>query len=286
MKRKPEWLRIPIRSGGGINEVKTLLKTLHLHTVCEAANCPNRMECFSKRTATFMILGSVCTRDCRFCNVIHGEPQPVDPDEPRRLAEAAAQLELKHVVITSVTRDDLPDGGAAHFAASISAVRRKTPGMTIEVLIPDFQGDQDALMLVLRAKPDIVNHNLETIPRLYSAARPQADYAQSLELLRRVKEYSPGLFTKSGLMLGLGETPAEITQAMDELRGVKCDFLTIGQYLAPSRQHLPVAEYVHPDQFEYYRRAGYEKGFSFVASAPFVRSSYQAAEMLGSATAP
>jgi len=276
---KPEWLRVPIRSGGNLNSVKRLLKELHLNTVCEAANCPNRMECFSSRTATFMILGDICTRNCRFCDVPVGTAQEVQPDEPARLAEAVVELGLVHVVITSVTRDDLPDGGAGHFAATVQAIRTRKPQATIELLIPDLQGDRAALKTVLDSGPDILNHNLETIPRLYSQVRPQADYRQSLELLRAAKQLNPRVYTKSGLMVGLGEGVAEIETVMDDLRGVDCDFLTIGQYLPPSKSHFPVAEYIHPDTFKAYQRTGYQKGFAFVASAPFVRSSYKAAEM-------
>ena len=276
---KPEWLRVPIRSGGNLNSVKRLLKELHLNTVCEAANCPNRMECFSSRTATFMILGDICTRNCRFCDVPIGKAQAVQPDEPARLAEAVVELGLVHVVITSVTRDDLPDGGAGHFAATVQAIRTRKPQATIELLIPDLQGDRAALKTVLDSGPDILNHNLETIPRLYSQVRPQADYRQSLELLRAAKQLNPRVYTKSGLMVGLGEGVAEIETVMDDLRGVDCDFLTIGQYLPPSKSHFPVAEYIHPDTFKAYQRTGYQKGFAFVASAPFVRSSYKAAEM-------
>jgi len=276
---KPEWLRVPIRSGGNLNSVKRLLKELHLNTVCEAANCPNRMECFSSRTATFMILGNICTRNCRFCDVPVGKAQAVQPDEPARLAEAVVELGLVHVVITSVTRDDLPDGGAGHFAATVQAIRTRKPQATIELLIPDLQGDRAALKTVLDSGPDILNHNLETIPRLYSQVRPQADYRQSLELLRAAKQLNPRVYTKSGLMVGLGEGVAEIETVMDDLRGVDCDFLTIGQYLPPSKSHFPVAEYIHPDTFKAYQRTGYQKGFAFVASAPFVRSSYKAAEM-------
>lgn len=280
IKRKPEWLRTPIRGGKNLTAVKQVLKDLHLHTVCTAANCPNRMECFSNRTATFMILGDVCTRNCRFCNVNPGRPLEIEADEPERIARAVVSLGLKHVVITSVTRDDLPDGGAAHFAATVRAVRRTNPEITIELLIPDLQGDIDALKVVLDSQPDILNHNVETIPRLYPEVRPQADYRQSLEVLRRTKQIDHSRFTKSGLMVGLGETPEEIESVMNDLREVGCDFLTIGQYLAPSADHYPVVEYVHPDQFEEYRRIGYRKGFSFVASAPLVRSSYRAAEMM------
>ncbi len=281
MERKPEWLRIPVRSGKNFNAVKDLLKRLHLNTVCVAANCPNRMECFSNRTATFMILGDICTRNCRFCNVDPGNPRAVDPEEPDRLAEAVLQLGLEHVVITSVTRDDLPDGGASHFAGTVEAVRRTTPGVTIELLIPDLLGDVTALERVIASGPDILNHNVETIPRFYPHVRPQADYRRSLDVLKHTKELNPHMYTKSGLMVGLGEQTAEIEKTMDDLRGVGCDFLTIGQYLAPSPSHFPVAEYVHPDQFDAYRLTGYRKGFSFVASAPFVRSSYKAAEMIG-----
>jgi len=276
---KPEWLRVPIRSGGNLNSVKRLLKELHLNTVCEAANCPNRMECFSSRTATFMILGDICTRNCRFCDVPIGKAQAVQPDEPARLAEAVVELGLVHVVITSVTRDDLPDGGAGHFAATVQAIRTRKPQATIELLIPDLQGDRAALKTVLDSGPDILNHNLETIPRLYSQVRPQADYRQSLEVLRAAKQINPRVYSKSGLMVGLGEGVAEIETVMDDLRGVDCDFLTIGQYLPPSKSHFPVAEYIHPDTFKAYQRTGYQKGFAFVASAPFVRSSYKAAEM-------
>ncbi len=285
-RKKPEWLRVPIRSGGNVREVKELLRHLHLHTVCEEANCPNRMECFSSRTATFMILGDVCTRDCRFCNVTHGQPLRVDPDEPRRVAEAVQQLQLRHVVVTSVTRDDLEDGGARHFAAAVAAIREQDPSVKIEVLIPDFQGSRAALEIVVRAAPDIINHNIETIARLYPAVRPQADYRRSLQLLKRVKEYGSGIYTKSGLMVGLGEKAVEIEAAMDDLREAGCDFLTIGQYLAPSREHHPVIEYIHPDQFTAYRRTAYAKGFRFTAAAPFVRSSYRAAEMLDDVTSP
>jgi len=285
-RKKPEWLRVPIRSGGNLREVKELLRQLHLHTVCEEANCPNRMECFSSRTATFMILGDVCTRDCRFCNVTHGVPLQVEEDEPCRVAEAVLQLQLRHVVVTSVTRDDLEDGGAEHFAATVDAIRAQDPSVRIEVLIPDFQGSRTALETVVQSVPDIINHNIETIARLYPAVRPQADYRRSLQLLKRVKEYGNGIFTKSGLMVGLGESPAEIDEAMDDLREAGCDFLTIGQYLAPSRGHHPVIEYVHPDQFAAYRRTAYAKGFRFAASAPFVRSSYRAAEMLDDLTSP
>ncbi len=280
MRPKPEWLRVPIRSGGNLGSVKRMLKELHLNTVCEAANCPNRMECFSSRTATFMILGNICTRNCRFCDVPEGKPQAVQADEAERLAEAAARLGLVHVVITSVTRDDLPDGGAGHFAATVEALRKKTPAVTIELLIPDLQGDRASLKTVMDSGPDILNHNLETIPRLYQQVRPQADYRQSLDVLQNAKQFNPHVYTKSGLMVGLGETETEIHAVMDDLRSVDCDFLTIGQYLPPSKSHFPVVEYIHPNTFKSYQRTGYKKGFAFVAAAPFVRSSYKAEEMI------
>lgn len=278
---KPDWLRIPVRSGKDLNQVKRTLTRLHLNTVCVEANCPNRMECFSSRTATFMILGSVCTRNCRFCNVTPGGADPVDPDEPARLAEAAKELGLRHVVVTSVTRDDLPDGGAAHFAAVIDRLRESVPEATVEVLIPDFQGDLAALQTVMRARPDIINHNVETVPRLYDEVRPEADYAQSLELLKRVSDSEMGIAAKTGLMVGLGEEREEVLALFDDLIEAGCDFLTVGQYLAPSKAHYPVVEYVKPEVFEEYRKEALKKGFRFVASAPFVRSSYKAAEALG-----
>lgn len=300
-KRKPDWLRIPVRGGENLQNVKALLKRLHLNTVCVEANCPNRMECFSSKTATFMILGSVCTRDCRFCDVKPGVPSKVLQDEPERLAEAVKELGLEHVVITSVTRDDLPDGGAAHFAETIRAVKSLHGGDTgkerdceregdtgkvgpihIEVLIPDFKGDYNALSTVADSKPEIINHNIETVPRLYKDVRPQAVYKRSLELLGRVKKLDPSIYTKSGIMVGLGESREEVETVMDDLREVGCDFLTIGQYLPPSKEHYPLQEYIHPEQFARYRTAAYAKGFSFVASAPFVRSSYKAGEALNS----
>ncbi len=283
-RRKPEWLRIPVRSGGNLRELKELLRGLHLHTVCEEANCPNRMECFSNRTATFMILGKICTRDCRFCNVSQGRAEPVDPEESQRLAEAVRRLGLAHAVITSVTRDDLPDGGATHFARTVRAVKElcavELPHLRIELLIPDFLGDADALAEVIESGPDIINHNMETVPRLYETVRPQADYQRSLRLLRRVKDSDPSIYTKSGIMLGLGEREEEVEAVMDDLREAGCDFLTIGQYLSPSSLHHPVVEYIHPDRFTEYAQRARRKGFSFVASAPFVRSSYHAAEAL------
>lgn len=280
IKQKPDWLKIKVSNTGQVNDVADMLKRLNLHTVCEEANCPNVMECFGRRTATFMILGRECTRNCRFCNVTKGEPQAVDADEPVHVAEAVKILELKHVVITSVTRDDLPDGGAGHFVKVIEAVKSAKESVVVEVLIPDFQGDLPALMKVAAAQPDVINHNVETVLRLYPNVRPMADYARSLELIRRVKELDPAIHSKSGFMLGLGETDEEVIQLLKDLHEVKCDIITIGQYLAPSSQHHPVIEYVHPDKFAYFKRIADEMGFLFVASSPLVRSSYHAEEAL------
>lgn len=280
--KKPEWLKVMPKSSAANDAVLSMLRTLGLHTVCEEASCPNRGECFSRKTATFMILGSHCTRHCRFCAVNKECPEPVDPDEPSRVADAVRQLGLAHVVITSVTRDDLPDGGAEHFARTIQTVRASMPDCppTVEVLIPDFQGNGDALSIVVEAKPDVLNHNIETVPRLYPTVRPEADYQRSLDLLGRVKKIKPQILTKSGIMVGLGETPEEVIQVMHDLRSADCDLLTIGQYLAPSKNHLPVVAYIHPDQFESYKRQAEAIGFRHVASGPLVRSSYHADEAL------
>ena len=278
---KPEWLRVKVRSSRQYDEVAAMLEKLSLHTVCDEANCPNRMECYSRRTATFMILGSVCTRNCTFCNVRKDRaPQGVDREEPRHVAQAAGELGLKHVVITSVTRDDLADGGAGHFADVIHAIRNQDRGITIEVLIPDFKGDAGALQTVAAAKPHVINHNIETVPRLYPAVRPMADYRRSLMLLRAVKEMDPDIYTKSGIMLGLGETDEEVKEALGALRDAGCDFLTVGQYLAPSEAHHPVVAYIHPDGFKAYEEMGLRMGFSHVASGPLVRSSYRAEQAL------
>jgi len=274
--RKPDWLKRRLPTGETFNEVRKLIEAGKLHTVCQEAKCPNIWECYSHRTATFLILGECCTRNCRFCSVAPGLPGPLDPHEPGRVAEAVERMGLKYAVVTSVTRDDLPDGGAAHFAATIRVIRRRVPGAEIEVLIPDFQGDRAALETVLHARPDVLNHNIETVPRLYSRVRPQADYRRSLELLRRAGESAPLLPTKSGLMLGLGERPEEIRQTLRDLREVGCRILTLGQYLQPSPAHLPVEAYVPPEDFENWRKAALDLGFSEVASAPFVRSSYHA----------
>jgi len=282
MKRipKPEWLRVKAYSNKNNVFVEEIINKLHLNTVCDEAACPNRGECFARRTATFMILGSVCTRGCTFCNVTKGKPQPVDENEPDHIAEAVKMLGLKHTVVTSVTRDDLSDGGAGHFVHVIEAVRRKAPEVVIEVLIPDFQGNPDALKKVIEVHPEIINHNVETVPSLYSTVRPQADYSRSLNLLRRVAETDGTIHTKSGIMLGLGEKYEEVLMVLSDLSKAGCGFLTIGQYLAPTREHHPVVEYIHPDIFAAYRDKAYEMGFSYVASGPLVRSSYMAEEAL------
>ena len=255
-----------------------MLKKLNLNTVCQEANCPNLMECFSNKTATFMILGRECTRNCTFCTVSKNSPMTVDDQEPSNVAEGVKKLGLKHVVITSVTRDDLPDGGANHFVEVIKAVRETSPNTAIEVLIPDFKGDKDALMKVVDAKPKVINHNIETIKRLYPEVRAMAEYERSLELLKMVKEMDPSIFSKSGLMVGLGETKEEVFELLADLRKHECDIVTIGQYLAPSKKHHPVIEYVTPEVFEIYKKKAEELGFQFVASGPLVRSSYHAGE--------
>lgn len=276
MQRKPDWLKVKSYRGDSREEVLQILNRLTLHTVCEEANCPNLGECFSRKTATFMILGKFCTRNCTFCNVQKNKPTPVDPDEPVHVAQAVKELNLRHVVITSVTRDDLPDGGAGHFAKVIDEIKRLDSKVVVEVLIPDFQGDRAALAIVAEAGPEIINHNVETVPRLYPEVRPMAIYKRSLELLTNVKELDSTLLTKSGIMVGLGEREDEVTELFKDLREVGCDLLTVGQYLAPSKSHHPVIEYVHPDVFEKYRETALKMGFRYVASAPLVRSSYLA----------
>jgi lipoyl synthase len=279
-QRKPEWLRIKVQGGQERAAVEALLAKLSLHTVCEEAGCPNMMECFSKSTATFMILGRICSRNCTFCNVEKGNPGLVDANEPDNVAKAVAELKLKYAVITSVTRDDLPDGGAAHFASVIGKVRQYNENVTLEVLIPDFRGNIEALESLIYAKPEVINHNIETVPRLYPAVRPMALYTRSLELLKHVKNTDGDIFTKSGIMVGLGEMEGEVVQVLEDLRSAACDFLTIGQYLAPSRQHLPVVEYIHPDIFDRYKETALRLGFKHVASGPLVRSSYHAHQAL------
>lgn len=280
LKRKPEWLRIKVPQGQNLDYVKSILSDYSLNTVCQEANCPNKLECFSKKTATFMILGRECSRNCRFCNVSHGELQPIDEKEAENVAEASVKLGLKHVVVTSVTRDDLPDGGSGHFASVINAIRKRDTNIIIEVLIPDFKGDNSALEKVVAAKPHIINHNVETVPRLYSAVRPMADYKQSLRLLENVKKSDSTIYTKSGIMVGMGETEDEVVEVMKDLLEAKCDFLTIGQYLPPGKDYYPLVEYVTPETFERYKEIGLKLGFSSVASSPLVRSSYNAAEMM------
>ena len=284
-KRLPPWLRRPIATPGQANAVEGLLTELNLHTVCQSAKCPNRGECFASGTATFMIMGDACTRGCRFCAVDTATPAPLDPGEPARLAEAAARMELKHVVVTTVTRDDLADGGAAHFVAVVEALREAVPSATVEVLTSDFAGSLADVDTVAAARPDVFNHNLETVPRLYAEVRPGADYARSLAVLKRVKHWAAeqggeDIPTKSGLMLGLGESVEEVLAVMRDLREAGCDMLTMGQYLRPSPKHLPVTEFVPPETFAHLAREGYKMGFHAVASAPFVRSSYHAGEML------
>lgn len=278
--RKPNWLKRRLPSGPEFESVRRLLEKGRLHTVCQEAKCPNIWECFGKhQTATFLIMGSVCTRNCRFCAVAHGQLEPLDTEEPMRVALAAATLKLAYVVITSVTRDDLEDGGSGHFAAVIHAVRKLLPSTKIEVLIPDFQGNASALAVVVAAKPDVLNHNIETVPRLYPTVRPEADYDQSLMLFARASRLHPDLPLKSGLMLGLGETDVEIQKTLQELLNAGCSMLTLGQYLQPSSHHLPVARFVPPEEFAKWKQAAESMGFLQVASGPFVRSSYQAREL-------
>ena len=275
--RKPEWIRVRAPSSPRFYEIKQILREHRLHTVCEEASCPNIGECFGKGTATFMIMGDVCTRRCPFCDVGHGRPLSLDADEPGNLAKTIAALALRYVVITSVDRDDLRDGGAQHFVDCIRAVRERSPRTQIEVLVPDFRGRLDrALEILARAPPDVMNHNLETVPRLYRAARPGSDYAHSLRLLQSFKAQHPDLPTKSGLMVGLGETDDEIVQTMRDLRAHDVDMLTIGQYLQPSTAHLPVLRYVHPDAFAHFEREAYAMGFRHAAVGALVRSSYHA----------
>ena len=274
----PEWLRKPQRNVEADHDLKKMLRTRGLHTVCEEARCPNRNDCFARGAATFMILGDICSRSCGFCSVKTGRGLPLETlrDEPEQVAEAAAQLNLRYVVITSVNRDELPDGGAIHFARTIHAVRRRLPASRIEVLTPDFKGNRDALHVVLDAKPDTFNHNVETVARLYQRVRPQADYRQSLDVLSSARRYSPEALTKSGFMVGLGERRDEVKQLLEDLRAHNVEVATIGQYLQPTRRHLPVEEYVHPDIFEEYKEYGERLGFRAVFSGPFVRSSFMA----------
>jgi len=276
---KPPWLKRRLPTGSAYESVRALLKKGGLHTVCQEAQCPNLWECFSEHTATFLIMGDRCTRKCRFCAVAHGPIGPPADAEPEKVAKAVEELGLRYVVITSVTRDDLPDGGAACFAAAIRAVRARCPDTLVEVLIPDLQGDAHALDTILEARPDILNHNIETVPRLYPVVRPEADYKRSLQLLERVHRTRPAIPTKSGLMLGLGETANEIRQTLADLHATGCCMLTLGQYLQPSKLHLPVERFVPPEEFERWREEARKIGFVEIASGPFVRSSYHAKEL-------
>jgi lipoic acid synthetase len=276
---RPPWLRVRFPGGPNHQELMRIMRTLDLHTVCESARCPNMGECWEHRTATFMILGNVCTRSCGFCSVPSGKPLgPPDEDEPQRVAEAVERMGLKYAVVTSVNRDDEPDGGAHIFARTIEEIRRRVPACKVEVLIPDFRGDWDALETVVAARPDVLNHNMETVPRLYRRVRKGAVYERSLELLRRAREKAPEMPTKTGMMLGLGETREEVIGSMRHIAAQGAAILTLGQYLQPTAEHLPVVRYVHPDEFAEFKRAGMEMGFRHVESGPLVRSSYHAFE--------
>ena len=276
-KKKPDFLKIDMKQlNKQTKEIRALLRQHNLHTVCQEASCPNQLECFSNKTATFMILGARCTRNCAFCDVINGDPERVDPYEPSNIVNAVKIMGLKHVVITSVTRDDLPDYGSIQFEKVIKELQKHTPDVTIEVLIPDFMGDYDSIKRVVDAKPDVINHNLETTRELYDGFRDKADYNRSIELLKIVKEINPNILTKSGIMVGIGETQDQVYQVMDDLRDIKCDIMTIGQYLRPSKEHIEVKEYVSLETFEQYKEVGKQKGFKYIASGPMVRSSYQA----------
>ena len=276
--QKPPWIKVRLPSNPVFFSTKALISDLQLHTVCESAQCPNRWECWSQGTATFMIAGDRCTRACGFCAVTTAKPFALEDDEPQRVAEAVRRMNLKHVVITAVARDDLKDGGADHFARTITAIREMDPSIVIEVLVPDFHAQDWCIQIVLNARPDIFNHNMETVERLTPVVRSRAKYRISLQALRRAKELSPSVVTKSGVMLGLGEKETELFQTMDDLREVGCEVLTIGQYLRPSSKHLPVVEYITPEQFDYYGDIARRKGFLYVASGPLVRSSYHAAD--------
>ena len=277
-ERKPPWLKVKAPGGATFVDVRNLLHELKLHTVCEEAHCPNIGECWDHRAATFMILGDTCTRNCAYCAVAHGTPQPLDVDEPRRLALAVAAMKMRHIVVTSVDRDDLPDCGATQFAHVVHQTRRHSPGTTVELLIPDFKGMESALRIVVDARPDILNHNLETVSRLYRIARPGGRYERALELIGRIKQMDPAMMSKSGLMVGLGEQWDELLTAIRDLRAVGCDILTLGQYLRPSATHLPVARYYTPDEFGQLKDYAESLGFRHVLAGPLVRSSYHAWE--------
>lgn len=281
--RLPAWFRKRMPAPGVVSGMQALVRSRGLNTVCESALCPNQGDCFSQRTATFMLLGGTCTRHCTFCAIGGGVPLPPDPGEPNRIADAVRELGLRHVVVTSVTRDDLPDGGAGHFARTIRTLRDMDAGLTVEVLVPDFRGERGAIETVIDAAPSVLNHNLETVPRLYPEVRPEAVYRRSLGLLAAARERAPGVLTKSGLMVGLGESHDEMLAVMADLRRVDCDLLTIGQYLAPSSAHHPVVRYVPPDELDEYERIGRRMGFRGVAAAPLVRSSFDAARLFAGA---
>ncbi|MBP1156926.1 MULTISPECIES: lipoyl synthase [unclassified Paenibacillus] len=283
IERKPDWLKIKLATGDNYKELKNMMRGKTLHTVCEEAKCPNIHECWANRTATFMILGDICTRACRFCAVKTGLPTELDLQEPERVAEAAEQMGLRHVVVTSVARDDLEDGGASIFAATVRALKERLPLAGVEVLIPDFEGNEEALRKVLEAKPNILNHNVETVERLSDKVRAKAKYRRSIELLERSKRIAPTIPTKSSIMLGVGEEWGEILQTMDDLRAVDCNIMTIGQYLQPSMNHLPVMQYYTPEQFAELKQEGMKRGFSHVESGPLVRSSYHAHDQVKSA---
>jgi lipoyl synthase len=277
---KPEWLRVKAPQWERVGSVKEILRDLALNTVCEEASCPNIGECFNHGTATFLIMGPACTRACPYCDIdFEKKPKPLDPTEPTRLAEAVRRMRLNHVVITSVNRDDRPDGGASQFVQCIEAIRQASPETTIEVLIPDLCGNWDALAAILQAQPNVLNHNTETVPRLYRRVRPQGDYGRSLELLKQTRQLAASVYTKSGIMVGLGETDEEVQQVMRDLRSVECDILTIGQYLQPSQKHLGVQEFVTPEQFDAWRRLGESLGFLQVVASPLTRSSYHAEQV-------
>ena len=281
---RPEWLRVKFFNGPNYQDLKRIMRTLGLNTVCESAHCPNMGECWEHRTATFMILGNICTRACGFCAVPSGKPAgPPDEHEPERVAEAVESMGLRYAVVTSVNRDDQPDGGAALFARTIAEIRERVPACKVEVLIPDFRGDWKALETVIAARPDVLNHNTETVPRLYHEVRKGAVYGRSLELLRRAKSLAPAMATKTGLMLGLGEEREEVLAAMQDLAAQGTDILTLGQYLQPTREHLPIVRYVHPDEFAEYKKLGEQMGFAHVESGPLVRSSYHAFEQVAAA---
>ena len=283
--KKPDWIRVRLPSGGQVERLKETLRQNRLHTVCEEASCPNLPECFGHGTATFMIMGDICTRRCPFCDVAHGRPLALDADEPAHLADTIKQMQLKYVVVTSVDRDDLRDGGAGHFVACIEAIRNKSPQTTIEILVPDFRGRMDvALEIMTNAPPDVFNHNLETVPALYKRVRPGSDYQWSLDLIKSFKAMHPKIPTKSGLMLGVGETKEQIKEVLNDLKAHDCDMITLGQYLQPSLNHLPVSRFVHPDEFDELRVYGESLGFANVASGPMVRSSYHADQQAAEAS--